>query len=49
MDCKHVNLDFESQIVMSARGYHDCPYITCLDCDEATPDGNCSDDTCNNY
>lgn len=47
-DCQHGNIEACYIITMSARGYHDCPVIVCLDCDASMPTG-CDDDTCDHY
>ena len=47
-DCQHENIETSSIIETSARGYHECPTIVCLDCDDFIHTG-CDDETCNHY
>lgn len=47
-ECQHTNIEVSFGVVMSARGYHECPIFVCLDCDDVMPD-ECDDDTCDYY
>ena len=48
LDCQHDKIAPSSVVEISARGYHDCPVLVCLDCDDSMHTG-CDDETCTHY